>query len=1092
MVRQLGRGGMACVYLADDLRLEQPVALKLLFPWRHQRSEQSENLLDEVRFARRVSHANVCRVYDVGESDQQLFLVMEYIEGKTLKELLALGALASEQALAVSIQICRGLAAIHEQGLLHRDLKPANVMIGVDGQVRLTDFGLAVSTVEAASRGARLAGTPAYMAPELLFGKASIGSDLYALGMVLHEIFTGRRAHSKQSLIEFARRWADESGSDPMPLELDLQLADIDPGTTRVIRRCLATKPDDRPASAEEVESALRPETGLRTLDGHSSPEENGERTLRSLLIAGLMPSTALVEKPGDEGTSEVCQRHDRLARDLLCIHNGIEIDKTDSLLLLFERPLDSVLYALAYHNGLQELSAELEVTLVSRIGIHFGELYLRRNPSEHVARGAKPIEVEGLARVIATRLVAIADGGQTLLTRNAFDLARRAAVGVEDAESLVWLAHGGYLFKGIGDSIDVFEVGREGIAPLSAPEDSDEARQLVEQKTIPGWRPAPGLAIPLRTNWHIEERLGGGGFGEAWLARHHKTNERRVFKFCYDPTRLRALQREITLFRLLKEELGEREDINRILDWSFDQVPYYIESEYTEAGNLVDWAIEQGGLDKVPLAVRLEIMAQVATALAAAHSVGVLHKDIKPANILISTSHEGEVQARLCDFGVGAVTDARRLAVAGITALGMSTHDRTMAISDSGTRLYTAPEVLEGKPATLQSDIYALGLVLYQIVVGDFTRALAPGWQRDVAEELLREDIASAVDGSPVQRLGNALRLAEQLRALDSRREQREAERRERREAAQLRATLEGNRRRRRMLAVAVVSLVLFTSTLATMVVRVRQEAGRANREATTAQAVSDFLVELFETTDPYGYSDPGLTRGTSMTVRELLKRNQVKLATAFKDDPLIRAQLLATLGAVYRSLGHYEEAELMLREALEMRRRLLGEEHADIAASLHSLAILSFIKGDYEEAEALCREALEMNRRLLGGEHPCVGNNINTLADILNARGQAAEAEVLIYEALSIFREVLPPDHWWIPNAESLLGSILTALGRYEEAEPLLVACYPIIRGKKGAGSRQARETLARLVALYESWGRLEKAAEYRELLVAAGGAS
>jgi outer membrane protein OmpA-like peptidoglycan-associated protein/serine/threonine protein kinase len=381
------------------------------------------------------------------------------------------------------------------------------------------------------------------------------------------------------------------------------------------------------------------------------------------------------------------------------------------------------------------------------------------------------------------------------------------------------------------------------------------------------------------------------------------------VFKFCYDPTSLRSLQREITLFRLLKEELGERDDISRILDWSFDQAPYFIESEYTEAGNLVDWAAEQGGLDEVPLAVRLEIVAQVATALAAAHSVGVLHKDVKPANILISTGQQGEVKARLCDFGVGMVTDSQRLADAGITVLGMSGKTES---SDSGTRLYQAPEVLEGKPATLQSDIYALGLVLYQLVVGDLTRAMAPGWRRDITDEVLCEEIAAAVDGSPERRLGNALRLAEQLRTLEARREQREAERRELQEAAQLRATLMQTRRRRRMLAVAVVVLALFAGTMATMLVRVRREAERANLEARSAQAVLDFLVEMFEISDPYSHSDPDLARGTSMTVRELLDRSLVTLDTSYEDDPLIRQRLLENLAVVYQNLPRDFESEL------------------------------------------------------------------------------------------------------------------------------------------------------------------------------------
>jgi serine/threonine-protein kinase len=326
LVRQLGRGGMGCVYLADDLRLEQLVALKLLFPLTGRSPDQGDRLLDEVRFARQVSHPNVCRVYDVRQSEGHRFLVMEHIDGKTLREMLADGALPEEQAVSVSIQICRGLAAIHEQGLLHRDLKPANVMLDADGQVRLTDFGLAVSAEAAGDP--RPAGTPAYMSPEQLLGEVSISSDIYALGLVLHEIFTGRRAYPNHSLIKLARRyWADEPVEDPTSVpELDLQLAELDPGIAHLIRWCLATRPEDRPASAEVVADALQLDTGF-THAGHELVEGS---QLRTMLVSDLVSSTALVEQLGDARAAKVFQRHDQLARDLLSSSDGVEIDKTD------------------------------------------------------------------------------------------------------------------------------------------------------------------------------------------------------------------------------------------------------------------------------------------------------------------------------------------------------------------------------------------------------------------------------------------------------------------------------------------------------------------------------------------------------------------------------------------------------------------------------------------------------------------------------------------------------------------------------------------------------------------------------------------
>jgi serine/threonine-protein kinase len=399
---------MGCVYLADDLRLEQPVAIKLLYPWTGKSPDQRGRLLDEVRFARRVSHTNVCRVYDVGESDEHLFLVMEHIDGINLRETLAHGSLPEEQTVEVGVQICRGLGAIHEQGLLHRDLKPANVMIDAEGKVQLTDFGLAISA-KAAGEGSMIAGTPAYMAPEQLLGDASVSSDIYSLGMVLHEIFTGRRAYPKQSLIKLARRyWADEPESGPSSVpELELELEDLDPGVAQLIRWCLATNPKDRPASAAAVEAALLPELSLRPLSSNEWEEGDGARSLRTLLVSDLVASTELIESLGDARAAEVFQHHNRLARNLLSTHEGVEIDKTEEgFLLLFERPLDAVLYALAYHQGLERLSVEVATALTAQVGIHLGELYLRRNPAEHVARGAKPIEVEGLAKPLAVQLM--------------------------------------------------------------------------------------------------------------------------------------------------------------------------------------------------------------------------------------------------------------------------------------------------------------------------------------------------------------------------------------------------------------------------------------------------------------------------------------------------------------------------------------------------------------------------------------------------------------------------------------------------------------------------------------------------------------
>src|SRR5271169_848204 len=194
----LGRGGMGEVYRADDLKLGQPVALKFLPRMLTNDAAHLERFYAEVRIARQVSHPNVCRVYDVGEMEGQHYLSMEYVDGEDLASLLRrIGRLPPDKALDIAREICAGLSAAHDKGVLHRDLKPANIMLDGRGQVVITDFGLA--GVADQIHGAEVrSGTPAYMAPEQLAGKeVSTRSDIYSLGLVLYEVFTGKRAFSE-------------------------------------------------------------------------------------------------------------------------------------------------------------------------------------------------------------------------------------------------------------------------------------------------------------------------------------------------------------------------------------------------------------------------------------------------------------------------------------------------------------------------------------------------------------------------------------------------------------------------------------------------------------------------------------------------------------------------------------------------------------------------------------------------------------------------------------------------------------------------------------------------------------------------------
>ena len=271
----LGRGGMGEVYRADDLRLGQPVALKFLPAALAVDARRLAQFHNEVRTARQVSHPNVCRVYDIGEVDGHLYLSMEYVDGEDLSGLLRrIGRLPEERAVEIARQICSGLAAAHERGILHRDLKPANIMLDGAGKVRIMDFGLAAAGEVDDVR----AGTPAYMAPEQLAGReVSVRSDIYALGLVLYEVFTGKRAFDAKTIADLVAQ--HQSGQITSPAVL---VSSLDGAVDRAIMRCLDPEPSHRPTSALAVAAALP-----------------GGDPLAAALAAGETPSPEMVAAAG-------------------------------------------------------------------------------------------------------------------------------------------------------------------------------------------------------------------------------------------------------------------------------------------------------------------------------------------------------------------------------------------------------------------------------------------------------------------------------------------------------------------------------------------------------------------------------------------------------------------------------------------------------------------------------------------------------------------------------------------------------------------------------------------------------------------------
>jgi serine/threonine-protein kinase len=276
----LGRGGMGEVYRADDLKLDQPVALKFLPQALSGNAAALAAFHSEVRLARQISHPNVCRVYDIGEIDGQHFLSMEFIDGEDLGGLLRrIGRLPADKAAEFAREICAGLAAAHDKGVLHRDLKPSNIMIDGRGDARIADFGLA-GLAGRFTDSDNFAGTPAYMAPEQMDGvDLTVRSDLYSLGLIMYEMVTGRRPFEAESLVELIRLHQEEPPEPPSQ-----RVRDLDPGFERAILRCLEKAPERRFGSALALSASLP-----------------GGDPLAAALAAGQTPSPEMVAAAGGE-----------------------------------------------------------------------------------------------------------------------------------------------------------------------------------------------------------------------------------------------------------------------------------------------------------------------------------------------------------------------------------------------------------------------------------------------------------------------------------------------------------------------------------------------------------------------------------------------------------------------------------------------------------------------------------------------------------------------------------------------------------------------------------------------------------------------
>lgn len=476
-----------------------------------------------------------------------------------------------------------------------------------------------------------------------------------------------------------------------------------------------------------------------------------------------------------------------------------------------------------------------------------------------------------------------------------------------------------------------------------------------VDSPLAPRFTFAPGDSVPSRSQWKLEHALGDSGANDVWLGRHDKTGESRVFKFADAPDRLRGLKREAALSRLIFAGLGKAAPLPALLEWNFEASPYFL--EYAHGGlDLVAWTERAGGLPSIPLAERLAIAASICRAVADVHILGVLHKDLKPANILIDTGEHGPL-VKLADFGSGRLLDDTVLDNFRITNPGSLDADLGKDELRSGTLAYRAPELTGDAMPTVKSDIYALGLILYQLVVGDFSSPLAPGWEDNVSDPLLRGDIRLAAEGAPELRLSSADDLAERVERIDERRLEASIEAERAHWLAEQKTLEERRAVRRPWVRAAFASLAvgfLATSTLAGIAYYQRNEAVKAQR---LSQASYRFLAE-----DVLASVDPARAFAAEETLVQAITRSSGTIAQRFRDQPQVAAYLYATLARAFDLRSDYANAFRYYAAAdAHYRQAGLGDSAEAINARLqHAGALaLSTQPGSLDRARVLVSAA-------------------------------------------------------------------------------------------------------------------------------------
>lgn len=536
------------------------------------------------------------------------------------------------------------------------------------------------------------------------------------------------------------------------------------------------------------------------------------------------------------------------------------------------------------------------------------------------------------------------------------------------------------------------------------------------------------GDPVPHRPGWILQQRLGRGGAGTTFLVRD-QAGDTGVIKIATSETGLRGLKREVALSRYIQAVRPDLPDVAPVLGWNLAQPPFFLELPYFAHGDLGEWATAPEGLAMLGSEARIALCAQLCDAVAGLHEIGIVHKDLKPGNLYPQRDAKGDWRIVLADLGASDATSTPRFAELGITLAA----DSDLLSHGAGSMPYLAPEVIAGEVPTQRSDVFALGVLVYQLVIGDLRRPFAPGWEADITDTLLREDIALAAATNPERRGLSARGFGERLRQLDARRAQRDRERDAEQRHARAQRALERTRARRPWLVATAVALALGTAISGWMYTRALKASRVAQENAAIADAVNRFFnQDVLSAASPYAQAER-----EPLTVPEAIDLAAARVGERLRDQPVVEATVRMTIGQVYGEGMQIAQAIEQERRAVALFERHLGTADPRTQQARYRLATDLTDDSRFVEAKALIdgTDAVRRQQGQAEGETTLLSHRASCYWYIRREQYDAGQAacEGVIAQQLALD----PDDHNALIKARANLAVLHSRAGRASQAE-------------------------------------------------------